>query len=53
LMRWSGERPMTPTSMPIIAASRRIKGHYINAGQGMLGWTLALGSARRVFDFLQ
>ncbi|MGO8021942.1 FAD-dependent oxidoreductase [Rhizobium leguminosarum] len=52
LMRWSGERPMTPTSKPIIAASRHIKGLYINAGHGMLGWTLALGSARRVVDLL-
>ncbi|MBY2924066.1 FAD-dependent oxidoreductase [Rhizobium leguminosarum] len=52
LMSWSGERPMTPTSKPIIAASRHIKGLYINAGHGMLGWTLALGSARRVVDLL-
>lgn len=41
------------TSKPIIAASRRIKGLYINAGHGMLGWTLALGSARRVVDLFQ
>ncbi|MDI5924745.1 FAD-dependent oxidoreductase [Rhizobium leguminosarum] len=53
LTRWSGERPMTPTSKPMIAASRRIKGLYINAGHGMLGWTLALGSARRVVDLLR
>ncbi|MFB9981557.1 FAD-dependent oxidoreductase [Mesorhizobium kowhaii] len=45
---WSGERPMTPSSRPIIAPSRRIRGIYINAGHGMLGWTLALGSARRM-----
>jgi D-amino-acid dehydrogenase len=44
---------MTPTSKPIIAASRRIKRLYINAGHGMLGWTLALGSARRVVDLFE
>lgn len=47
-VRWSGERPMTPSSRPIIAPSRRIRGLYVNAGHGMLGWTLALGSARRI-----
>jgi len=47
-MHWSGERPMTPSSQPIIASSRRIRGLYVNAGHGMLGWTLALGSARRL-----
>lgn len=46
--RWSGERPMTPSSRPIIAPSRRIPGLYLNLGHGMLGWTLALGSARRL-----
>ena len=50
--RWSGERPVTPSSKPIIAQSRRIRGVYVNAGHGMLGWTLALGSARRLSDIL-
>lgn len=49
---WSGERPTTPSSRPIIASSRRIRGLYVNAGHGMLGWTLALGSARRVVDMV-
>ncbi|MGB3815139.1 MAG: FAD-dependent oxidoreductase [Shinella sp.] len=50
--RWSGERPMTPSSRPIIARSRQIRGVYVNAGHGMLGWTLALGSARRLAQML-
>lgn len=50
---WSGERPMTPSSRPIIAPSRRITGLYVNAGHGMLGWTLALGSAGRLRDLVQ
>ncbi len=49
---WSGERPMTPSSRPIIAPSRRLRGVYINAGHGMLGWTLAMGSARRIVDLI-
>lgn len=52
LMRWSGERPTTPSSRPVIAASRRLRGLYLNAGHGMLGWTLALGSARKVADMI-
>ncbi|GES45972.1 D-amino acid dehydrogenase small subunit [Rhizobium dioscoreae] len=52
LMRWSGERPMTPSSRPMIGPSRNLAGVYINAGHGMLGWTLALGSARRIAGFL-
>jgi D-amino-acid dehydrogenase len=49
---WSGERPTTPSSQPIICPSRRIRGLYLNIGHGMLGWTLALGSARRVADLI-
>jgi D-amino-acid dehydrogenase len=52
LMQWSGERPMTPSSRPILAASRRLRGVYINAGHGMLGWTLSLGSARVLADII-
>jgi D-amino-acid dehydrogenase len=51
-LHWSGERPMTPSSHPLIAPSRKIRGVYVNAGHGMLGWTLALGSARRLADML-
>lgn len=49
---WSGERPTTPSSRPIICASRRTRGLYLNIGHGMLGWTLALGSARRMADLI-
>jgi D-amino-acid dehydrogenase len=45
---WSGERPMTPSSRPLIQCSRRMAGLYLNIGHGMLGWTLALGAARRI-----
>lgn len=53
VQHWSGERPMTPASHPIIAPSRKIPGVYINAGHGMLGWTLALGSAKRLAGMLR
>ena len=43
---WAGLRPMTPNSAPIIRWVDA--GLGLNVGHGMLGWTLALGSARRL-----
>ena len=42
---WCGLRPTTPDSRPIIGWSP-LDGLFINSGHGMLGWTLACGSAR-------
>ncbi|HQZ11241.1 MAG TPA: FAD-dependent oxidoreductase [Devosia sp.] len=52
VMRWSGERPMTPSSLPIIGPSKRIDGLFVNIGHGGLGWTLSLGSGRQIADLL-
>jgi len=43
---WAGLRPVTPTSAPVIRAAS--PGLALNLGHGMLGWTLAMGSAERV-----
>jgi D-amino-acid dehydrogenase len=48
---WAGLRPMTPDSRPIIGPSP-LAGLYLNTGQGMLGWTLACGSARLLTDLI-
>jgi D-amino-acid dehydrogenase len=45
---WAGLRPMTPYCGPIIRWVDPALA--INIGHGMLGWTLALGSARRLAD---
>jgi len=42
---WSGLRPATPTSLPIIRRMKRQPNVYLNVGQGALGLTLAAGSA--------
>ena len=42
---WAGLRPMSPTSVPFIESPR--PGLIVNIGHGMLGWTLAMGSAER------
>jgi D-amino-acid dehydrogenase len=48
---WSGLRPMTPDSTPIIGATP-VRGLYLNVGHGTYGWTLACGSAQLLADSL-
>lgn len=48
---WAGMRPMTPNSQPIIGMLEQ--GIAVNAGHGMLGWTLAMGSAERLAEQVQ
>jgi len=47
---WSGLRPATPTSLPILGPTP-FGNLLLNVGQGALGFTLAMGSARVVADF--
>ena len=49
---WTGLRPLTPDSLPIIG---RAKQHnlILNTGHGMLGWTLAAGTARIAADLVR
>ncbi len=42
---WTGLRPMTPDSTPIIGATR-FKNLFLNTGHGTLGWTMACGSGK-------
>ncbi len=44
LHQWTGFRPVTPSSVPIIGQAGA-SNLYINMGHGMFGWTLAMGSA--------
>lgn len=48
---WTGLRPMTPDSTPIVGATP-IKNLYVNTGHGTLGWTMACGSAKLVTDLI-
>lgn len=49
---WVGIRPMTPDSRPIV---RKCGGNnvFVNSGHGMLGWTLAAGTADLLMDQLR
>lgn len=48
---WIGVRSMTPDSQPIVSrcGARNV---FVNCGHGMLGWTLAAGTAERVADMI-
>lgn len=48
---WSGLRPMTPDSTPIVGASE-YQNLFINTGHGTLGWTMACGSGRLIADLI-
>ncbi len=46
---WSGLRPVTPDGRPLLGETN-IRGLYLNAGHGPMGWTMACGSARALAD---
>ncbi len=48
---WCGLRPATPKGTPILGTTP-IANLFLNCGQGALGWTLALASAKFVTDAL-
>lgn len=48
---WTGLRPMTPDSTPIIGATR-YKNLFLNTGHGTLGWTMACGSGKLISDIV-
>jgi D-amino-acid dehydrogenase len=48
---WTGLRPMTPDSTPIVGASA-VPNLFLNTGHGTLGWTMACGSGKLVADLV-
>jgi D-amino-acid dehydrogenase len=49
---WACQRPMTPSSLPIITRDARFNNIYWNCGQGHIGWTMSCGSGRIVADLV-
>lgn len=49
---WAGLRPATPSSAPVIGASR-YSNLWMNTGHGPLGFTFACGTAAIVADLMQ
>jgi D-amino-acid dehydrogenase len=48
---WTGLRPKTPDSTPIVGATH-LNNLYLNTGHGTLGWTMACGSAQLLADIM-
>nr|WP_037585530.1 D-amino acid dehydrogenase [Stenoxybacter acetivorans] len=48
---WSGLRPMTPDSAPLIGATR-FANLSLNSGHGTLGWTMGLGAGKILADLI-
>lgn len=48
---WSGLRPMTPDSTPVVGATK-FDNLFLNTGHGTLGWTMACGSAAVIADVM-
>ncbi len=48
---WTGLRPMTPDSTPIVGATS-LPNLFLNTGHGTLGWTMACGSGKLIADLM-
>ncbi len=48
---WSGLRPMTPDSVPLVGKTP-LKNLFLNTGHGTLGWTMSLGSGKYLADII-
>lgn len=48
---WTGLRPMTPDSTPIVGPTR-LSNLFLNTGHGTLGWTMACGSGKILADMM-
>lgn len=49
---WACQRPMTPSSLPIIQRDPQHANLFWNCGQGHIGWTMSCGSGRVVADIV-
>ncbi len=48
---WTGLRPATPTNIPYIGQTR-VRGLWVNAGHGTLGWTHGAGSGKAMAELI-
>ncbi|MDH4480777.1 MAG: D-amino acid dehydrogenase [Rhodoferax sp.] len=46
---WAGLRPATPTNIPLIGQTK-VRGLWVNAGHGTLGWTHGAGSGKALAE---
>ncbi len=49
---WTGLRPSTPTNIPYIGPSRKLRKLWLNCGHGTLGWTHGAGSGHALAELI-
>jgi D-amino-acid dehydrogenase len=49
---WAGLRPVSVDGLPFIGATT-MRGLYVNAGHGHVGWTMAVGSGQLLADIVR
>lgn len=49
---WTGLRPSTPTNIPYIGRSRKLRKLWLNCGHGTLGWTHGAGSGHALAELI-
>jgi len=49
---WAGLRPVTPDGCPLLGETC-VRGIYLNAGHGPMGWTMACGSAEMIAGLIE
>merc|ERR1712228_152037 len=51
-VRWTGFRPFTPDSFPIVDRIKNVNGLYVNAGHGLFGWGMSHGTAKLLANMI-
>lgn len=49
---WTGLRPSTPTNIPYIGRSKKLRNLWLNCGHGTLGWTHGAGSGHALAELM-
>ena len=53
LNAWTGLRPATPSNVPYVGRSAKLRNLWLNTGHGTLGWTMGMGTAEMLANLLE
>ncbi|MGC9966586.1 MAG: D-amino acid dehydrogenase [Syntrophobacteraceae bacterium] len=53
LNAWTGLRPATPSNLPYVGRSPKLRNLWFNTGHGTLGWTMGMGTAEMLVKMLE
>jgi D-amino-acid dehydrogenase len=49
---WTGLRPATPSNVPYVGRSAKLRNLWFNTGHGTLGWTMGMGTAETLIHLM-